>query len=116
VLLSIYKNHKCKYQGGEEGKYTMANTDDLLTAVFKDAKINKEYRKNLGRIINLGHRIMGYLGPHRMLFLEYEVAVGVSQVKLIENAYNIGYRDGLSAGVSGAAGVNRTAQNTAQNF
>ena len=74
----------------------------LIGVVHSNARMSAEYVEHTGKLVELGKIIMTRLGPGKVLFLSYEVLVGLTTAKLIENAYRLGLKDGQN-GVGRAA-------------
>jgi hypothetical protein len=66
----------------------------VIGVVHSNARMSAEYIDQTGKLIELGKIIMTRLGPGKVLFLSYEVLVGLTTAKLIENAYRLGMKDG----------------------
>ncbi|HBV97805.1 MAG: hypothetical protein JL50_02815 [Peptococcaceae bacterium BICA1-7] len=66
----------------------------IYGAAYKNTRKNEEYTRRADKIIELGRKIMKQLGPHRLLFLEYERQIGLSESLYLENAYLAGLEDG----------------------
>lgn len=75
----------------------MIEFEKRISVAYKATRKNKDYKKRVHKIIDLGRKIMDRLGPERSLFLEYEIALGISEKIYAENIYCIGFRDGQKA-------------------
>ena len=73
----------------------MTQTEKRIFGVaYENTRKNAEYTRNADKIVELGRKMMKRLGPHRLLFLEYESLVGLSESIYLKNVYLIGLEDG----------------------
>jgi len=72
----------------------MTEFEKRISVAYKATRKNKNYKKRIHKIIDLGRKIMDRLGPERSLFLEYEITLGLSEKIYAENIYCIGFKDG----------------------
>lgn len=68
----------------------------IFVDAYEEAIKNPKYTKHTEKIIILGRKIMKCLGPHASLFLEYEIASNLAKGIRIENAYKLGFKNGIS--------------------
>lgn len=66
----------------------------ILVDAYANTQKSEEYKAHQDKIINLGRKIMECLGGRHFLFLEYELAVGLSEGIYMKNIYRIGFEDG----------------------
>jgi hypothetical protein len=66
----------------------------ILDIAHEKTRVNTEYLKQVEKVIMFGKKIMDHLGPHKLMFLEYESSVGILQKIYFENTYQIGLEDG----------------------
>ena len=66
----------------------------VLTDAYNETQKNGEYISHKNKMADLGRKIMECLGNRRLLFLEYERLVGLSEKIYSENVYRIGVSEG----------------------